>query len=698
MLFAALMMLGLGLVLAGGLAFASRVFYVEADPRIEKVLEALPGANCGGCGQPGCGAMAEAIVKGLAPVDGCVAGGADTAVAVGAAMGVKVEVKEPRLAQRYCNNNERAGKLFEYDGAMDCVAVAALFDGDSKCVQGCLGLGSCVEACAFDAIRLGDDGLPKFNAEACRGCGMCVRICPHGVIQMQTLSSYLTHLNVQSECLAPCRQLCPAQIDIPEYIKAADRGDYETALRVIKDRNPLPSVCGRVCPAPCETQCRRQTVGDEPVFHNIIKRYVADWERLELKKPIDLSVLPNTGKRIAIVGGGPAGLSAAQFLRRLGHSPTIYDAQNHLGGMLRFGIPEYRLPKAILDWDIKGILDLGVEAKTGVALGKDITLDQLEAEYDAVLMAVGAWISSSMRVEGEDMEGVWGGIDYLMRREQGKTTKLGNRVAIIGGGNTAIDASRSALRDGAKEVTLIYRRTLKEMPANPVEIHAAQEEGVKFMFLTAPVRVVGENGKMRGLEVVEMGLGEPDASGRRRPVPKEGSEKVLELDSVIAAIGQSVDGRFVSQELKERGVEVSRWGTIQADPNTLQTGLETIFVAGDGFTGPDLVVSAIGGGRQAARAIHQFLTQGKVDVPNNLQKKFSETSRLAELQGVQAGTKRQHYPELDATTRTQNWLEVDQTVSREVMKTEAMRCLRCGTVCYSTDAELRVLPEHARRG
>ncbi len=687
MISATLLMLGLGLAAAAGLAFASKVFYVEQDPRIDQVADALVGANCGGCGMPGCGAMAEAIVKGEAPVDGCVAGGPDIAQAVGAIMGIKVEVKEPSLAKRYCSSNQRAGELFHYDGALSCQAVAEFYDGDSNCTLGCLGFGSCVEACAFDAIRMGPDGYPRFNAEACRGCGACVRVCPHGVIQLETLSSSLLHLNTVDECLAPCRQICPAQIDIPNYVKAAAEGDFEGALTIIKDRNPLPSVCGRICPAPCEEGCRRSAAGDDPVFHNVIKRYVADWERLD-DQHIKLPVLPDTGKHIAVVGGGPAGLTAAYFLRRLGHDVTIFESEDHLGGMLRYGIPEYRLPKKILDWDIQGILDMGVTAKTGVRLGRDITLDGLEEKYDAVLVAIGAWINSTMRLEGEDsIEGVWGGINFLAKREQGISVTMGKRVAVIGGGNTAIDASRSALREGAEEVSIIYRRTEKEMPANPVEIHAAKEEGVKLLFLNAPTKLVAdENNVLTGLEVIEMELGEPDASGRRRPVPKEGSEHVIELDTVIAAIGQKVDPSFVPESLKERGLEVTRWGTLDGNDDTCQTGVPKIFAAGDGFTGPALAVTAIGSGRKAARAIHCFLNGEDMSVPANIQKKPLTLSKLAELNGVDR-SQRVHFDELNPAERIYSYDEVDQTITHEDLLREASRCLRCGTICYSTDAD-----------
>ncbi len=687
MIGAATLMVVLGLVAAVGLAFASKVFYVESDPRIDEVLEALPGANCGGCGYPGCSSMAEAIVKGEAPVDGCVAGGPDAAKAVGAAMGVAVTVQEPKLAKPYCGGNRRAGSTFLYDGAMDCQAVADMFGGYSNCTQGCLGLGSCVKACSFDAIRMGEDGYPKFNADACRGCGACVRVCPHNVIQIQTLSSYLTHLNTVDECLAPCRQLCPAQIDIQGYVEAAAKGDYETSLTIIKDRNPLPSVCGRVCPAPCEEGCRRGTIGDDSVYHNTIKRFVADWERTQ-NGPLELPRLPDTGKSVAIVGGGPAGLTAAYFLRRLGHSPTIFENQDHLGGMLRYGIPEYRLPKRILDWDIQCILDMGVEAKTGVCLGKDIQLSELERDYDAVLVAVGAWVNSTMRVEGEDLPGVWSGIHFLAKREQGEKVDLGDRVAIIGGGNTAIDASRSALREGAKEVSIIYRRTLKEMPANPVEIHAAQEEGINFMFLTAPTKVVpDENGRMKGLEVIEMELGEPDASGRRRPVPKEGSEKFIELDAIIAAIGQRVDASFVEDELKERGLVVTRWNTLDANEDTCQTGIPKIFAAGDGLTGPLLAVTAIGSGRKAARAIHSFLNEEEITLPKNMQTDRMTVSLLADLNGVESNNHRVTLKELDPAERILSYDEVEFTLTQEEIASEAERCLKCGTICYSKDEQ-----------
>jgi len=685
MISASLLMLGLGFVAAAGLALASKVFYVEQDPRIDEVGDALPGANCGGCGYPGCGAMAEAIVKGEAPVDGCVAGNIETYTAIGAIMGVKIEAKEPTYAERYCRSNYRADHIFNYNGALSCKAAAEFYNGDSACTIGCLGYGSCEAVCQFDAIRMGEDGYPRFNAEACRSCGACVEACPHDVIQLRSMSTNLIHLNTVDECLAPCRQSCPAEIDIPKYIGAAADGDYDKALSIIKSRNPLPSVCGRVCPAPCEDTCRRTDIEDDAVFHNTIKRYIADQERLDGKR-IDIPTLPDTGKTVAVIGGGPAGLTAAYFLRRLGHSPTIYENEEHLGGMLRYGIPEYRLPKKILDWDIDGILELGVSAQTGINLGKDVTLAELEKDYDAVVVAVGAWINSTMRTEGEDMEGVWGGINFLAKREQGESVNLGKRVAIIGGGNTAIDASRSALREGAEEVYLIYRRTMKEMPANPVEVHAAQEEGVKFMFLTAPTKVVGENNKMTGLEVIEMELGEPDASGRRRPVPKEGSEKVLELDTVIAAIGQKVSADFVTEELKNRGLVVTRWGTLDGNPDTLQTGIPKIFAAGDGFTGPGLAVAAIGSGRRAARAVHQFLNGEEISVPRNVQRKRIKDSIIGAVNDV-APKKRVKFPELDPKTRIHNYEEVDQTITEEDLKREAFRCLRCGTICYSTDDE-----------
>jgi formate dehydrogenase (NADP+) beta subunit len=682
-------MLGIGFSAALILAVAARVFYVEVDPRIADVEDVLPGANCGGCGYTGCSACAEAIVRGKAAVTACIAGGPDVAVNVATVMGGEVGFIEPKIANHYCTGGDRAERMYHYEGAADCRAMVAHFGGDLNCKIGCVGLGTCVAECPFDALKMGPKGYPEVIADRCVGCGTCERVCPADVIHLFSLSDRLLHFNNENECLSPCKQLCPAQINIPAYVELAAQERYEEAINVIKERNPLPLICGRVCPAPCEDKCRRSALEDEPVHHNYIKRYVADWEMKlpDRKKP---PCLPDTGKKIGIVGGGPCGLSAAYYLRRLGHEPTILDSKPALGGMLRYGIPEYRLPKKVLDFEIQEILDLGVDVKCDVALGRDYTVSTLEEEYDAILLAMGAWDNSSLRCDGEDLEGVWKGTEFLQNRELGIDVDLADRkVVVVGGGNTAMDACRSALRMGAAEVSLLYRRTRNEMPANAVEIVAAEHEGVRYRFLAAPTRLLGdENGVLRQIEYLTMELGEPDKSGRRRPVPVEGSETLLDVDVVIAAIGQKPLTDWYTDDLKERGLELTRWNTIVTDSESLQSGIPHIFSGGDIWSGPALLVDAVGTGRRAARSIHRFVRGEDLSFPKGT---FVEPTALPisgsiPVTGV-ASRRKVDQPELPVGERIKTFDEVDLVLTREQMKAEAARCLRCGTECYFSDEE-----------
>jgi NADPH-dependent glutamate synthase beta subunit-like oxidoreductase len=689
MLTPALVMLAIGLGAALVLAISARVFFVEVDPRIGQVEDVLPGANCGGCGFAGCGACAEGMVNGIAPSSACVAGGPDTAARVTAILGGSSGFVEPKVANHYCTGGDRAEAKYFYEGMPDCRAMAELYGGDLLCRYGCLGLGTCVKACGFDALHMGSEGYPVVNPDNCVGCGGCEKICPNDVIQLYTLSDHLLHFQHEDECIAPCKQLCPAQINIPAYVDFASRGQYAEAVNVIKERNPLPLICGRVCPAPCENGCRRSAIEDEPVHHNYLKRFVADWE-MNLPDRKLPSILPETGKKVAIVGGGPCGLTAAYYLRRLGHSPTILDSKPQLGGMLRYGIPEYRLPKKVLDFEIQEILDLGVGTRCNEALGSDYTIADLERDYDAILLAMGAWGNSSLRCEGEELDGVWKGTEFLQKRELGISVDLtGKRVVTVGGGNTAMDAARSALRMGAVESILLYRRTRNEMPANKVEIHAAEEEGVQYRFLAAPTRLIGDaDGKLQQLEYITMELGEPDASGRRRPVPKEGSETLMDVDVVISAIGQKPLSDWYSDDLAGRGLELTRWNTIQTDDQTLQSGIPHIFSGGDIWSGPALLVDAVGTGRRAARSIHRFLN-GQDLAFERATFKGPEKVRLSGLIpviGVEKSCKVPQ-PELDPSERIKSFEEVDLVVTEELMKAESERCLRCGTLCYFNDEQ-----------
>jgi formate dehydrogenase (NADP+) beta subunit len=689
MVVSALVMLGIGLTAAVVLAVAAKIFYVEIDPRIVKVEDELPGANCGGCGYAGCSSCAEGMVEGGAATTACVAGGPDVASAVARILGGAVGFVEPKVATHYCTGGDRAEEKYHYEGAVDCRAMADMYGGDLLCRYGCLGFGTCVKACAFDALYMGPEGYPVVIPDRCVGCGSCEKVCPNGVIELFSLSDRLLHFQHDDECIAPCRQLCPAQINIPAYIDFASRGMLVEAVNVIKERNPLPLICGRVCPAPCELGCRRAAIDDEPVHHNFLKRYVADWE-MDLPEHEPPTLLPDTGKKIAIVGGGPCGLSAAYYLRRLGHSPTIFDAKPELGGMLRYGIPEYRLPKKVLDFEIEEITDLGVDVKCDVSFGSDFTIGDLERDHDAVLVAIGAWDNSSLRCEGEDLEGVWKGTEFLQKRELGINVDLTDkRVVVVGGGNTAMDACRSSLRMGAKEVILLYRRTRKEMPANAVEIDAAEEEGVQYHLLAAPTQLLGdENGKLLQIEYIKMELGEPDASGRRRPVPMEGSETRMDVDVVIAAIGQRPLVDWYTDDLKERGLELTRWNTIVTDDQTLQSNVPHIFSGGDIWSGPALLIDAVGTGRRAARSIHRFLNGQDLAFERATFKGPERIHLSAQIPvvGVDA-VARVPQPELDAGERIKSFEEVDLVLTEGLMQAEAARCMRCGTVCYFSDAD-----------
>jgi NADPH-dependent glutamate synthase beta subunit-like oxidoreductase len=420
---------------------------------------------------------------------------------------------------------------------------------------------------------------------------------------------------------------------------------------------------------------------------NQLKRFAADFE-MNSGKRFPVSVAPSTNKRVAIVGGGPAGLSCGFFLKRLGYDVTIFEAMPKLGGMLRYGIPEYRLPKEVLDWEIQGILDLGIKARTNVTFGLDLDLASLVAAgFDAVFLGVGAWKDSMLRVEGENMKGCYTGIDFLARAGKGETVELGRTAAVIGGGNTAIDCVRTLIRLGVEKVYIVYRRTRSEMPANAVEIEAAEHEGVEFLFLSAPVSVKGdEEGKVTHLEYLKMELGEPDASGRRRPEPVKGSETLLQTDMIITAIGQAPDVSFTEKtQSRLAQLKTTRWSTVDVDPKTLQSNIPYIFAAGDAATGPSLVVEAIGGGRRAARSIHQFLMGEKVTSElGELAKKLIPETIFDQVEGIERKP-RCSMVELPVSERIHSFVEVDQVLTDEAAHAESLRCLFCGRTCYTVE-------------
>jgi len=437
--------------------------------------------------------------------------------------------------------------------------------------------------------------------------GMVVRTDTEKVRAMRHLYLELLLSDHNSFCTPPCRDACPTHIKIPQFLDYIAHKDYKNGVRKLREDLPFPAVLGRVCPRPCEGPCRRQLV-EHPITICQLHRFMADQtideeQTGELLLPVEPKA--DTGKKIAIVGGGPAGLAAAFYARLEGHSVKIFEALPKPGGMLRYGIPSYRLPRDLLDKEINVLWRLGVELQVNSRLGADYQLEDLTAEYDAVFLALGAFNSNDMRIPGEDADGVVTAVDFLGELEVTGAVHVGDKVAVIGGGFTAMDACRTSIRKGAKEVTCLYRRSRKEMPAHVTEVDEAEEEGVKLELLIAPVRVLAdEQNKVTGIEMQRMELGEPDASGRRRPVPIEGSEFIIECDQVIAAVGQfpKLDGTS-----EEQGVKRTKWRTIQVDDWTFQTEDPRVFAGGDAVLGAQTVIQAVAQGKKAAWSMDAYL-------------------------------------------------------------------------------------------
>jgi formate dehydrogenase major subunit len=474
--------------------------------------------------------------------------------------------------------------------------------------------------------------------------------------------------NHTGDCKAPCHMACPAQTDCQGYVGLIANGEYEEAVALIKEKLPLPASIGRVCPHPCEDACRRNFI-DKPVAIAALKRFVGDIV-LERGSSLKADKKPDTGKKIAIIGGGPAGLTCGFFLAREGHKPVIYEAMPQPGGMLRYGIPQYRLPKDILDMEIELIKEMGVEIITGVKIGRDLSFSYLTENYDAVFVSIGAWKSSGIGCPGEDLEGVFGGIDFLINIAQNKPLNIGETVAVIGGGNTAMDAARTSVRLGAKRVMVIYRRTEEEMPAERIEIHEAKEEGVEFHFLLSPIEIIGEGGKVKAIRCQKMQMGEPDASGRRKPIPVEGEEVTIDVDTVIAAIGQKID----ASGLEELGL--TKWSTIQYDEKTFQTTIPGVFAGGDAATGPDIAIAAVAQGQKAAGVISSYLEGSIIPVAEKFYVKQENLTR-EDFKDKEV-KERIEFKVMEPEVRKSNFLEIADRYTEEEARKEASRCLECG--------------------
>ncbi len=545
---------------------------------------------------------------------------------------------------------------------------------------------------------------PRYVEEGvCTGCGDCVTVCPverpsewdeglgkRNAVYRSFPQAVPITFAIEKKDRAPCVITCPAGINVQGYVQLIGQGKYKEAVELIMERLPLPGILGRVCPHPCEAACRRMEV-DEELSIRDLKRFAADQVNMN---ELPLPEIEDRPEKVAVVGSGPAGLTVAYYLRLKGYQVTIFEALSVLGGMLRVGIPDYRLPPDILDNEINHILKLGIETKTSQSLGKDFTLDDLEKQgFKAIFLAVGAHLSIKANIPGEDeFEGVLDAVNFLREVNLGDRKKPGDKVLIIGGGNVATDTARVAKRLGSEEVTIVYRRSRQEMPAYPEEIEGALEEGVEIHYMTAPVSIIGANGKVTGFECIRTELGEPDASGRRRPIPVEGSEFVIDCDAIIPAIGQRPDVAWADDV---SDLHVARWGTVEVNPHTMQTSIPHVFAAGDAVTGPASVIEAVAAGHKAVEAIHHYINGEDLslyaeqlatlgppgddwcDIPDNLDKEVRVTSEYKE-----------------ASERVSSFDEVDLGFPEDEAQREALRCLNCG-VCSECMECVRVCEPNA---
>ena len=549
--------------------------------------------------------------------------------------------------------------------------------------------------------------IAHVDKENCVACGKCVEVCPAGAATLgQKLCTkngpveYPKHelpddnhwgpdkwdedyrdnnmKNCYDSGTAPCKTACPAHIAVQGYIKMAAEGRYLDALKLIKQDNPFPAVCGSICNRRCEDACTRGTI-DSPVAIDEIKRFIAEQElKAETRYvPARRTYRASTedyAEHIAVIGAGPAGMSCAYYLANMGYPVTVFEKNPVPGGMLTLGIPNFRLEKDVVNAEIEVLREMGVEFKCGIEVGKDVTLDELRAQgYKGFFLGIGAQKSSALRIPGEELEGVFGGVEFMREVNLGSKPAIGDKVAVIGGGNVAMDVCRTAVRLGAKETYVVYRRSEDEMPADKMEVAEAKEEGVKFLFLNAPAEIIGEDGKVKALKVEVMELGEPDEKGRRKPVGT-GKFETIEVSAVIGAIGQKVDLGGIAPE----GMTFNKNGTIIADAVTLQTSQPDVFVGGDVYTGPKFAIDAIAAGREAAISLHRYVHPGQSLTLARNRRDFIELDKSNLAIAVESfDNSSRQVPGHDAK-KAKSFSNDRMAFTEDQVKKEASRCLGCG--------------------
>ena len=542
----------------------------------------------------------------------------------------------------------------------------------------CVACGKCVEYCPAGAVKLGQ--------KLCDKHGNTVEYpkheLPHGLKWGEEHWDPDYRDNNRKNCYdkgtAPCKTACPAHVAVQGYLKLAAQGKYQEALALIKKDNPFPAVCGRVCNKRCEEACTRGTI-DQAVSIDAVKKFLAEQDLCAETRYIPPVVIASSrlthwAQKIAVIGSGPAGLSAAYYLATKGYKPVVFEKSAKPGGMLTYGIPSFKLEKNIIDAEIQVIRELGVEIRCGVEVGKDVTIEQLRSEgYKGFYLAIGAQRSSPLGIPGEELAGVYGGVDFLREINLGSKPEIGKKCAVIGGGNVAMDVCRAAVRLGAEDTYIIYRRSEAELPADPEEVREAMEEGVKFRFLNAPVEMIGKDGKVSGLKVEVMELGEPDEKGRRKPVGT-GRFETVEVDSVIGAIGQVVDWGG----LDVGALETTKKGTAIVDEVTCQSAQSDIFAGGDVVTGPKFAINAIAAGKEAAISLHRYVHPGQtltMGRDRRFYKALDKEHALLDL--AQFDNDKRQMPGYNAA-KANTFSDARVTFTEEQVRKETARCLGCG--------------------
>jgi NADPH-dependent glutamate synthase beta subunit-like oxidoreductase/Pyruvate/2-oxoacid:ferredoxin oxidoreductase delta subunit len=602
-------------------------------------------------------------------------------------MGVSIEAAEPDIARPGCYFGvAKADTKFDYNGVDDCRAVAMLGGGMKVCTIGCLGLGTCARACPFDAIKMGSDGLPLVVDSRCTGCGTCERVCPKHIINLSSVTRRIMREYTSDECTTPCQRACPAGIDIREYVLQVSQGNHQRAVQVIKERNPFPAVIGRICPRPCELECRRNYV-DEPVAINYLKRFAADFEMKKAERVLPYKA-PATGRKLAVIGGGVQGLSTAFFSTRLGHDVTVYEATDKLGGLLRSAIARERLPAEILEWDLGGITDMGVSVEYGKMLGRDIQIaDLLDDGFDAVFLATGGWDGRLARGGSGSVEIPIPGtsilVDFLKSTPgQASGPVIASDVVIAGGGRLALTAAGRCKQNGAGSVTVLLREDREKCKLTDAEVDAS---GAEIVYGAAITRVIGEKDQLIEIEITEI------ESGNKRILPAQtlllaaGRLPEMIFHYPPAPVEEGTDATEESEPAEPTETRSSQWEGILPYKPPLFMDQDGIFSEGDVLSDYSAAIKAIGAGRRGAVSLHQVLYGIG---PALTERVITPQSNIQNVHAVEAvaGTLREIMP-LRSGLELMQGGEVEKGFSEAAARKEASRCLQCGLICYNHTAE-----------